>query len=325
MRSRLEEYVYGDPAARQFGDRLSLVAALLWYVVGASFKAPGIVLQSVLILVVCQVGTTLLSCLRPSGEPGLPTVGTRPVASNEPLRRMGLRAAIGFLAALAVAVLSAPTIEAALIDERLRRISRSPTLRSLRTAAALVSSANSEGLLLSKRPIEKLLAQRLTLEDVRVAVTQAVNQEASARGVPGPLIGIIVQKPVPVGQIVITGMSGQSLETLSHGVDKTTGSLVPPDMVAFVGPLEGQLPLPTSRGAAYIRINGTQGLILVPLDGLQCRNIIFSECTVTYFGAPIKLENTGFANCTFVLAENLKCQQFAERVLASPAVTFSVS
>jgi len=52
---------------------------------------------------------------------------------------------------------------------------------------------------------------------------------------------------------------------------------------------------------------------------------MFSECTVKYSGKSVELENTGFANCTFVFAENLKCQQLAERLLATAAVTLSIS
>jgi multisubunit Na+/H+ antiporter MnhC subunit len=316
MMNRLEAYVYGDARARRSGDRISLAVAFGWYVIGVCLKSHGVLFRSILALMVCQAGTTLIYCLQPSQRRE-----ARPVERS---RRLSIKAALSLAAALVLAALPGPVVEAALIDERLRRILRNPTPRSLGTAAELVSSANSERLLLSSRAIEQLVARRLTFEDVSEAVIQSVNQEAAAHGVAQPVIGLIVWPDSPLGQFVITGLSGEVSHAPAGEASQTTGSLVPPEMVAFMGPI-GSRSAPTSSGAAYIRIGFKQGHPTVPLDGLQCKNIMFSGCTVIYSGGPVKLENTGFANCSFVFAKNLTCQKLAALVLSNPSVTFSAS
>ena len=317
MMNRLEAYVYGDARARRSGDRISLAVAFGWYVIGVCLKSHGVLFRSILALMVCQAGTTLIYCLQPSQRRE-----ARPVERS---RRLSIKAALSLAAALVLAALPGPVVEAALIDERLRRILRNPTPRSVGTAAELVSSANSERLLLSNRAIEQMVARRLTFEDVSEAVGQSINQEAAARGIALPVVGLIVWPHSQLGQFVITGLSGEGLQALAGEVSQTDGSLVPPDMVAFVGPIGSKVSSPTSSGAAYIRIGFKQGHITVPLDGLQCKNIMFSGCTVGYSGGPVKLENTGFANCSFVFAKNLTCQKLAALVLSNPAVTFSAS
>jgi hypothetical protein len=317
MMNRLEAYVYGDARARRSGDRISLAVAFGWYVIGVCLKSHGVLFRSILALMVCQAGTTLIYCLQPSQRRE-----ARPVERS---RRLSIKAALSLAAALVLAALPGPAVETALIDERLRRILRNPTPRSVGTAAELVSSANSERLLLSNRAIEQMVARRLTFEDVSEAVGQSINQEAAARGIALPVVGLIVWPHSQLGQFVITGLSGEGLQALAGEVSQTDGSLVPPDMVAFVGPIGSKVSSPTSSGAAYIRIGFKQGHITVPLDGLQCKNIMFSGCTVGYSGGPVKLENTGFANCSFVFAKNLTCQKLAALVLSNPAVTFSAS
>ena len=318
MMNRLEAYVYGDARARRSGDRISLAVAFGWYVIGVCLKSHGVLFRSILVLMVCQAGTTLIYCLQPSQRRE-----ARPVERS---RRLSIKAALSLAAALVLAALPGPIIEAALIDERLRRILRNPTARSLGTAAELVSSANSERLLLSNRAIEQLVDRRLTFEDVSEAVMRSINQEAAARGIAQPVVGLMVWPDSPLGQFVITGLSGEGMiQALAGEVSQTGGSLVPPDMVAFVGPIGSKVSSPTSSGAAYIRIGFKQGHITVPLDGLQSKNIMFSGCTVIYSGGPVELENTGFANCSFVFAKNLACQKLAALVLSNPSVTFSAS
>jgi hypothetical protein len=317
MIDRLEEFVYGDSRARHSVDRTSIALSFIWYMAAAGFNLPNPLLQSIVFLFVCQTGATFFYCLQHPFFRGENT-------SVEPFRRMGLKAIGSFAAACVVSALSAPIIQAAFIDERLRRISRAPTVETLRTAAALLSSANSERLVLSRGVIERIVAHRLTLEDVAGTVTEKVNNEAAARGIKSPVLGLIVRKKTRIDQMFLDGISGEAIYIMAGTLSLLDGSLVPPDMVAFAAPIGSGLSRPTRKAAGFIQIDGADGHISIPIDGFHCKNVIFSDCTLKYSGGPIKLENTGFVNSRFAFSENLKCQQLAEQILSSPSLTFQI-
>ena len=309
MRERLQDYVYGDPSARRRGDRLSLLAGFAWYLVSILLHLRGPVFQSVVILILLQLLMTLQYCLKLDAAQRSST-HTRLLA----LRREMLAPALRFSTVVLVAIFGGPALEAALINDRMRRLSETPDPRVLRTAVGVISAATTERIILSPAPIERLVVRRLALDDVLHAVLNNVNREAQSRNLSTPIAGLLFWGQ---GQetIDVSGFEPQSRQ-LRPG-------LVPPDMAAFAIPI-GQ-GLPTLPGVGYVRIKGDNAKVTIHLDGLHCRNAIFTDCSLAYSGGAIQLENAGFYNCSFKFAPALKCQLLAESILADPSVTLSIS
>jgi len=313
MRERLQDYVYGDPGARRLGDRLSLLIAFAWYLISSLFHLHGPLIQSVAILIFSQLLMTLQYCLRRDATQ------QRSPESQNPFtpRRTMLLPVVRFATIALIAIFGGPAMEAALINDRLRRLSSNPNVKGMGTAAHLISAATSERILLSVAPIERIVARRLLLEDVLHAVLNRVNREAESRNLPTPVFGMLVWATKGnQGSIDFFGIAPQSAHVRP--------GLVPPDMVAFAVPI-GKDHLPTLPGVGYVRIKGDEARIDIHLDRLHCKNVIFSDCNLIYSGGAIQLENTGFYNCTVRFAPSLNCQLLAEHILADPSVTLSIA
>jgi hypothetical protein len=271
----------------------------------------GAIFQSAVILVLFQSLLTFEYCLKP-GEEEHPTDSTNPLL----FRRAMLVPILRLSSVVLASVFGGPALEAALINNRIRRLSESSNPTAVKTAALLISAATGERIVLSPAPIERLVARRLVLDDVLNAVIDKVNREAQSRNLPTPIFGLMVWgESTNKGTIDVFGFEPQSRQQKP--------GLVPPDMAAFAIPIgHGQ---PTLPGVGYVRIKGDKGMVTIHLDGLHCKNAIFTDCSLAYSGGPVQLDNTGFYNCSFNFAPALKCQLLAERILAEPSVTLSIS
>jgi hypothetical protein len=294
---------------------LSVLVAFTWSVTGLAFGFTGMPLltQSVAVLVTCQVVTTLLFCCQKE---------TAPAPAIERYRK-GI-VGLSFATMLVVLLLAKPQVKGAVIEEQLRRISKDPDPdpKMFQRAQALISTANSDGIVLPPSPIQDIVDRRLRKEDVFKSVVDKVNGEAAARGLPTPTIGVIIRKDA--GMMILEGISG---EGINIELFKPPGpvNLAPPDMVAFVGPIGSKVTSPTLPGAGIISILGEGQRILTPLDNLHCKHVIFSECILTYSGAALKLENVAFYKCQLRFGNNVTCQKLAAELLGGPSVTLSVA
>jgi hypothetical protein len=313
----LQDYVYGDPAPRRTGDRTSLIVAFSWYAIAvlSKFAPSEALIQGVALLIICQAGSTWWFCRR---------LSSRITENHSDDRRSALLVAVfASLSALIVALLSRPrVVAAAVIANRLEQIGRHPKPDAIKAASSLISVANTDRLLLPTRPIEQIVAHRLTINDITAAVAAKIDQEAIARGIPMPLISLVLSKTTLIGDIILNGASGVIVNRKEFQVENVPGSLVPPDMLAFFAPIGSPLTSPRAFGASLIRINGPH--VKIPLDGLHCKNVILHGCTLVYTGKPLKLENCGFSNSTFQFSENLTCQYLAEAILDDPSVTITL-
>lgn len=76
--------------------------------------------------------------------------------------------------------------------------------------------------------------------------------------------------------------------------------------------------LPT--GDAFLEVDNATGILL---DGMEIRNVIVRNSTVTYNGGPVILQNVYFINCTFQIVRNQKGQAISANLLESSPVTYS--
>ena len=207
MIERLREYTYGDPRPRQLRDRLSLLVAFTWAIVGFALEitTPRLIWQSVGVLVVLQTLTTLQFCMANK-------VHRRSIVEQYRVRITGVS-----LAAMVVALtFGRPHIRAAVIAEKLRSLdaARHPTEpEKFQEARQLISEATSEGIILPPSPVEAIVATRLAQEDVGKIQKDRLDQKFVARGIPLPVPGIIIRKVNDVGVLTIKGISGEGVNS----------------------------------------------------------------------------------------------------------------
>jgi hypothetical protein len=316
--NRLTEYAYGDPRARRKGDRISLTIGFLWYSVSLlllRFAAAQALMQSIGVLIVAQIATTLYYCLSNAK-------GFSDFARERVPQRTRIATTVGVALTVVASIIYKNQIEAAVIDGRLRRIASDPNPNSIRTAAKLVSVANANRLVLFRRAVDAIVAGRSTLSDPLEAVNAAVANEARSLGITEePSVAYISQ--TGADQIHISGISAEVSNLRSFGVDPNAFWLFPPQLVAFFAPIGSRAASPTERGAAIISVSGAEHHISIHLDGSHCKNVVFRNCVLIYTGKPIKLENTGFYNSKFEFSANLTCQRLAQEILTNPSVYFS--
>lgn len=154
------------------------------------------------------------------------------------------------------------------------------------------------------------------------AVVARVNSEARSLGVAKPVYGWLVWKDQFEGEATITSFSSWGR------MRQTEGSFVPASISAIIAPIDSPAAERPSEGAAYVILGArTSALgeahIIVPIDGLRCRNIVFRGCKIIYRGGPVILENVAFENCSFDVQNNADTARFVARYVGSQAVTFS--
>jgi hypothetical protein len=312
---RFKEYVTGDPRPKRISDCSSLMLAFAWYVISIfslQFTPAQALIQSLALFIACEVAFTFWYCR------------SAMIENYGKERRNMFISASGFAALLAaLVVLSRPRrTEAAILTNRLRQLANNPEGNASKIASSLISIANKDSLVLPKRPIEQIVAHRLTLDDVRLGVLNNVNKEAIEHGIPLPVVGLVVSKTEEIGQVLLGGISAEGVNLEKFEVDPKSGSLVPPDMVAFAEPIGSRPTVPVSRGAGLIRINGSG--VTISLDGLYCKNVIFVDCTIVFSGKALILQNSGFYNSKFQFSENITCQLLAEAILTNPSLTLTL-
>jgi hypothetical protein len=326
MADRLYQYVFLDDKARHNGDRLSLSIAFAASVVAFfTFKAS---LQfalgaGVIVLLLSMTSATLWYCLQP--QKSALQVAAATTQAKPPRRGLFYPIALA-TGAILFAVFSRFELEAAVLNQRLKRASKTPTAKSLNEAVDVLSVANRDRVRLNPAAIQKIVDHRLTLSDVENAVQTRIDSEAAKRGVKTPILGLKIWTSEKIGQVFITGVPGEvSLRSVGLSPEQFGTHLVPPDMVADLGPISSRNTDPSRPGTGYIFVAGSDQHITIPLDGMTGKNVIFSNCKLIYTGKAIELENTSFYHCNLDFSENITCQRLAEVLLKCPAVTFNQS
>jgi hypothetical protein len=89
--------------------------------------------------------------------------------------------------------------------------------------------------------------------------------------------------------------------------------------------LEGlSTPNSVGTGVRLIVVDGSPYSALV-LDNTWLKNVIVRNAVVAYDGGPMRLENTVFLNCTFMMARTPDSTTFGERFLAATSINMDVS
>ena len=62
------------------------------------------------------------------------------------------------------------------------------------------------------------------------------------------------------------------------------------------------------------------------IDGMQMKNVIFTNVHIIYHGSPLQMDNVFFVNCTFSVDRQPSGQSFADTFLKSgPSTTFAAA
>lgn len=318
IRPRLREFFISADSARA---KATWLATLAGSAVGYAAYMFGINKHWIPIIIAVASGLSLLVCaglyVRFEGREheqaySIATFGIE----RKNFFKLAFAASVAFLS-----ILGSKPLEAALINDRLRNISKSPNPQTIRTATHLIAVANSEGITLFLPPIEVIVAQRLKLADVLHAVVDNVNRLAISRHlqVPIPVPGLIVS--ASSGGVQMEGISAERARFDGFGPD----DWVPPDMVAFACPIDSPMASPKSPGLGFIRLKSGEARLSMKLDGVHCKNVIFTDCDLVYHGAALILENTAFYDCKFEFkAHSLNCQHLAENLLSDSSLTLSL-
>ncbi len=95
--------------------------------------------------------------------------------------------------------------------------------------------------------------------------------------------------------------------------------LAPADRAAQTGYIGEDRNKGMTSGPAWIVFEGGEA----GLDGIQLRNVVFHNVQVSYYGAPLVMENVYFVDCTFKMNIDRQTQSFALALLApSPSTSF---
>ena len=103
-----------------------------------------------------------------------------------------------------------------------------------------------------------------------------------------------------------------------------TSHLVPNADAARFELLRERLNATHPVGPDYLLIDGTPKTV-VNLDNLHLKNVIFRNTTIRYTGAPLRLENVSFVNCTFDVQYTPNAIALADSLLKNSAVEFSAT
>jgi hypothetical protein len=74
-------------------------------------------------------------------------------------------------------------------------------------------------------------------------------------------------------------------------------------------------------GVSSILVEAGSGM---NLDGFRVKHVTFKDTSIFYDGGPLELEDVYFGNCTFYVADNLGGRQFSDVVIKSNAVTVRI-
>jgi hypothetical protein len=109
---------------------------------------------------------------------------------------------------------------------------------------------------------------------------------------------------------------------------------VPNGAAAPTFSLKGSAPADIAAQSGYIGEDRNKGMTSGPawivadggdvgLDGMQLRNVVFRNVRISYFGAPLRMKNVYFVDCTFDMKVDQNTRQLAVALLAPvPSTSF---
>jgi hypothetical protein len=214
-------------------------------------------------------------------------------------------------------------------DQKLKQISENPSDPvNIEAASRVLNEAKQRNVRIDPSVLStaagRFLSASRTVPETWPVVQDFLNYRsflnASAVGVPADL------RPAIPGYLF-------NINTRPLPVTRPHGS----SQLAYVVLLSGQSPpnesarieglsVPNSvgTGARLIVVDGSPFNALV-LDNMWLKNVIVRNAVVAYDGGPMRLENTFFLNCTFMLARTPDSTTFGERFLATTSINMDVS
>ena len=301
MIERLRYYVLVDHKARWRNDSICMLISIAWYLIS---KAAGVESGrafnvSLGFLIVPVVISTLWYCRRPQD--------LRSTFKIEFARRRLIAGLAASVVLLALVRIGSPALEAAIIDQRLRKLLEGePTQDKIEQATQIVSEANDKKIQASPQLISQLgqkLLESSAKPHLREAALTAASAFANYRSSLSPLPQVGSGTPAVVGTIVFQcgnePLVGESPSV--RGVPWVKGG---PEKFAC------------SRAFVYVlEPLSTQGQL--PLDGMFARNITFVGGTYFYDGGPLNLESVQFINGRIQFPAANSANQNVQRLIAA--------
>jgi hypothetical protein len=317
MIKRLEYYVLIDHKARWINDSAAFGLALFWWAVRVFFlnATDERAFVESLILAVCWVGfTTLAYCWSPRKELQKVKTKSSPVKfSSQPLIP---RLAMISLATILIASigLSLPTVEAKILDSRLKSTLTEPlTQDTISKAQEIVQSAQQYNLNANPALISQLGKKILdyTAKNPELAGPglQAASAFASYRSAFVILATggeVEVDNPVTGFDVAMRGINPNS------------------ENPAFWKRPDGSLLSNKPKFQRIVfRVVHERGAF--PLDNQEFRNITYINMNILYSGGPVKLESTQFIQCHFLIPSvNDNTQKLIAAALGGEPVTLEL-
>jgi len=309
MIERFRHYVLFDHRARWRNDTISVAISVAFYWASIAAGVPNAYAVQVslgLLIVVATLLTVWYSAVSKSS--------VLPADVNFSKRAFLPRIVMATLV-LASLRIGTPTLEAAIIEKRLRKLLQgNPSQEQIQEAAKIVSDANDNNLHASPRLISELGQKVLKSSANPGAPTLAAACVfASYRSSLSP-------RP-PLGSQSVKGPLYVALNVTCSGQPK---SGEPPYLYGvgwFAIPPGSNVFLACSR--VLVRASNKQVPLL--LDGIHAQSITFLDCTLSYNGGPLDLGSIQFINCTFVTAasgDNQNVRQFIEAVMTGQSIDY---
>jgi len=217
-------------------------------------------------------------------------------ATLQLLRRRLLRG-MAWMVVLVFAGVGTPLLEAAIVDRRLRKVLRGePTEEKLEEAAQMAAEAREHNLKASPQLITQLgqkVLESASQPHLQRTAVEAANQFASYRS---------SLQALPLRVTTITTLNATPTEPKGPPISLAIG--------CAEGRSGGKAQLHGIFGFGGFDLGNCSDVVVWPakpvilhLDNVEGKNATFVNCTLTYNGGKLTLENVRFVNCIFQMSD----------------------
>ena len=210
-------------------------------------------------------------------------------------------------------------IKQTMLTQRLTQAASDPkNPQSIKEVANILSSAKQQQLYIDPNVIKEAGNKFIS-----TATTPAVNQQVVRQFIDYRSFLNINLAPSPRNlQPFHAEATFSWLIRVDHPPGTISWSMKPgpvnPENSAQLRPLNGSNLI--SENAELLVVEGKNVILL--LDDLYARNVVFKNLCIEYKGGPVVLKNVYFVNCVFDFGPGNKTEELGKAILASTAVTF---
>ena len=298
MFQALRYYARVDHRTRFRNNMICVAVATVFYMLCYEEKYPEAfaVQTSLGVLIISFTMSVLLYTFQNRNRESSVPMKELDAATLQLLRRRLLRG-MAWMVVLVFAGVGTPLLEAAIVDRRLRKVLRGePTEEKLEEAAQMAAEAREHNLKASPQLITQLgqkVLESASQPHLQRTAVEAANQFASYRS---------SLQALPLRVTTITTLNATLTEPKGPPISLAIG--------CAEGRSGGKAQLHGIFGFGGFDLGNCSDVVVWPakpvilhLDNVEGKNATFVNCTLTYNGGKLTLENVRFVNCIFQMSD----------------------